>query len=162
MEIKLYCLDLSETREAKKYLWLILEYYLQNARLQMINIQISLNIIDIFCLHIFLLILLYCPIDFIVFGGYWLIYFPWLFISQVLSVRIWAIVREGCITKTMQLLYVHYYLVRRRASGPLQCVAFTFKIVLYLVSVAHYIYIYIYICVCVCKCVCVCEVLCIK
>ena len=32
-------------------------------------IQISLNIIDIFCLHIFLLILSYCRIDFIVFGG---------------------------------------------------------------------------------------------
>ena len=31
--------------------------------------QISLNIIDIFCLHIFLLILLYCRIDLIVFGG---------------------------------------------------------------------------------------------
>ena len=30
-------------------------------------IQISLNIIDIFCLHIFLLILSYCRIDFIVF-----------------------------------------------------------------------------------------------
>ena len=38
--------------------------------------QISLNIIDIFCLHIFLLILSYCHIDFIVFGGNWLIYFP--------------------------------------------------------------------------------------
>ena len=32
-------------------------------------IQIWLNIIDIFCLHIFLLILSYCRIDFIVFGG---------------------------------------------------------------------------------------------
>ena len=32
-------------------------------------IQISLNIIDIFCLHIFLLILSYWRIDFIVFGG---------------------------------------------------------------------------------------------
>ena len=32
-------------------------------------IQISLNMIDIFCLHIFLLILSYCRIDFIVFGG---------------------------------------------------------------------------------------------
>ena len=32
-------------------------------------IQISLNIIDIFCSHIFLLILSYCRIDFIVFGG---------------------------------------------------------------------------------------------
>ena len=30
--------------------------------------QISLNIIDIFCLHIFLMILSYCPIDFIVFN----------------------------------------------------------------------------------------------
>ena len=34
-----------------------------------IYVQISLNIIDIFCLHIFLLILSYCRIDFIVFGG---------------------------------------------------------------------------------------------
>ena len=31
-------------------------------------IQISLNIIDKFCLYIFLLILSYCRIDFIVFG----------------------------------------------------------------------------------------------
>ena len=31
-------------------------------------IQISLNIIDIFCLHIFLLIFSSCPIYFIVFG----------------------------------------------------------------------------------------------
>ena len=38
--------------------------------------QISINIIDIFCLHIFFLILLYCPIDFIVFGRNWLICFP--------------------------------------------------------------------------------------
>ena len=39
-------------------------------------IKISLNIIDIFCLYIFLLILSYCRIGFIVFGGNWLIYFP--------------------------------------------------------------------------------------
>ena len=48
----------------------------------------------------------------------------------LLSVRLWVIIRGECITKAMQLLYVHYYFVRRRASGPLQCVAFTFKIVL--------------------------------
>ena len=41
-----------------------------------IYIQISLNIIEIFCLHILLLILSYCRIDFKVFGGNWLIYFP--------------------------------------------------------------------------------------
>ena len=41
-----------------------------------IYIQILLNIIDIFCLHIFLLILSDCCIDFIVFDGNWLIYFP--------------------------------------------------------------------------------------
>ena len=66
-----------------------------------IYIQISLNIIDIFCLHIFLLILSYCRIDFIVFGGNWLIYFPYLFISQVLSVRLWDIIRGWCVTKGM-------------------------------------------------------------
>ena len=93
-----------------------------------IYIQISLNITDIFCLHIFLWILSYCCIDFAVFGGNWLIYFPLLFISQVLSARLWAIIRGGCITKATQLLYVHYYFVRRRAYGPLQCVALTFKI----------------------------------
>ena len=38
-------------------------------------IQISLNIIHVFCLHIFMLVLSYCRIDFIVFGGNWLIYF---------------------------------------------------------------------------------------
>ena len=41
-----------------------------------ILIQISLNIIDIFCLHIFLLIRSYCHIAFIIFGGNWLMYFP--------------------------------------------------------------------------------------
>ena len=38
-----------------------------------IYIFISLNIIDIFCLHIFLLILSNCRIDLIIFGGDWLI-----------------------------------------------------------------------------------------
>ena len=32
-------------------------------------IQISFNILDIFCLHIFLLILSYCRSDFIIIGG---------------------------------------------------------------------------------------------
>ena len=39
-------------------------------------VQISLNITDIFCLHIFLLIRSYCGIAFIVFGENWLMYFP--------------------------------------------------------------------------------------
>ena len=38
--------------------------------------HISLNIIDIFCLHIFLLILSYCRIDFIIFDGNWLMNLP--------------------------------------------------------------------------------------
>ena len=33
------------------------------------DIEISLNIFDISCLHILMLILSYCRIDFIVFGG---------------------------------------------------------------------------------------------
>ena len=41
-----------------------------------IYIQISLDIVDIFCLHIFLLILSYCRINFIIFGGNWLMYLP--------------------------------------------------------------------------------------
>ena len=41
-----------------------------------IYMQISLNIIDIFCSHIFLLILTFCRTDLIVFGGNWLIYLP--------------------------------------------------------------------------------------
>ena len=38
--------------------------------------QISLNIIHIFCLHIFLLTFSYCCINFIIFGGNWLMYLP--------------------------------------------------------------------------------------
>ena len=39
-------------------------------------IQISLNIIDILCLHIFFWIRSYCCITFIVFGGNWFMYCP--------------------------------------------------------------------------------------
>ena len=85
--------------------------------------------IDIFCLHIFLLILSYCRIDVIIFGGNWLRYLPWLFISQVLSVWLWAIIKRGAIIMNMLLLYIHYYFVIRRASVPMQCVAVTFKFV---------------------------------
>ena len=48
-------------------------------------IHISLNIIDIFCLHVFLLILSNCRFDLMIFCGNWLINLPWLVISQVLS-----------------------------------------------------------------------------
>ena len=39
-------------------------------------IYISLNIIDIFCLHILLLILSDCRIDLMIFGGNWMINLP--------------------------------------------------------------------------------------
>ena len=48
----------------------------------------------------FLLILLNCRID-LTFGENWLINLPWLVISQVLSLRHLAIIREECITKVM-------------------------------------------------------------
>ena len=57
----------------------------------------------------------------------WLIYFPLLFIFQAFSARLWTIIKRGCFIKVMELLYVHHYSVRRRASGSLRCVAFTFK-----------------------------------
>ena len=59
------------------------------------------DIIDISCLHIFLLILLYCRIDFIVFGGILIyifsiiVYFPSTFCSAL------GHHQRGCITKVM-------------------------------------------------------------
>ena len=63
--------------------------------------QISLNIIDILCLHIFFWIRSNSRITFIVFGGNWFMYCPLLYVSLVLSARLWAIIRAGSITKVM-------------------------------------------------------------
>ena len=56
-------------------------------------ILIRLNVLDIFCLYIFLLILSNCRIDLMIFGGNWLINFPLFVISQVLSAQLWTIIR---------------------------------------------------------------------
>ena len=59
--------------------------YLKNSRFKAIYIyigsissliQISLNIIDIFCLHIFFWIRSFCRVAFIVFGRNWFMYCP--------------------------------------------------------------------------------------
>ena len=66
-----------------------------------IYIQISLNTLAIFCLHIFFWIYSYYHIAFIVFGRNWFMYCPQLYISLVLSARLWAIIRGGSITNVM-------------------------------------------------------------
>ena len=60
-----------------------------------IYMRISLNVIDILCLHIFFWIRSNSRITFIVFGGNWFMYCPQLYVSLVLSARLWAIIRGG-------------------------------------------------------------------
>ena len=88
-------------------------------------IHISLNIIDIFFRHIFLLILSYCRIDFMIFGGKWLMNLTKLFISQEHYIR-W------------NYIYIYIYIYMCVCVCVCVCVC---------MSVCIYIHIYIYTCV---------------
>ena len=63
-----------------------------------IYICIWLNIIDIFCQHIFLLILSNCQINFMIFGGNWLIF-----------ARLWIIIRGSS-------MYIYIYIYRYKGG----------------------------------------------
>ena len=58
----------------------------------------------IFCLHIFVFIISSCYIDFIISGRNYLINLPLLFVTLVLSVRSWAIIRGVLILSLQSLI----------------------------------------------------------
>ena len=85
-------------RHCQIYIYIYIYVYLGSISSLM---KISLNIIDILCLHILFWIRSNSRITFIVFGGNWFRYCPQLYVSLVLSARLWAIIRGESVTKVM-------------------------------------------------------------
>ena len=73
--------------------------------------HIWLNIIDILCLHIFILILSNCHMYVVISGWNWLLNSPYLTGSQVLLNSSWAIIRRVYIAKVQYSVRINFYVL---------------------------------------------------